>query len=67
MAKENREQNCGNCTHCVSIPANRRFRCTAVPTDPSIFWNGFPEDHWCGVHWAPKKVEKPPIKVTQEK
>ena len=66
MAKETREQNCGNCIHCVAITANRRFRCTAVPTDPSIFWNGFPEDHWCGIYWKEKKTSDDKIVVSKK-
>jgi len=73
MAVVKREKNCGNCIHCFMGGNVRRFRCTAIPRDPSEWWDGFPQDHWCASNWEEKKeVEspkevKPPIKVTQEK
>lgn len=53
MTKED-GKNCGNCKHCVAVTANRRFRCTAIPRNPGEFWDGFAEQHWCGVYWEAK-------------
>ena len=66
MAVVKREKNCSNCDNCVS-GAQRRFRCIALPSKPNDWWDGFPEEHACSIHWIPKKDVKGPIKATQEK
>lgn len=63
MAPIKHEKNCKTCEHCV-LGATRRFKCTALPNNPANWWDGYPEEHWCSVHYTAKKE---PIKVTQEK
>jgi len=46
-----REKNCGNCEYCVRS-STTRFRCKALPTDPTQIWNGNPAEHWCGLYWT---------------
>jgi len=58
MALIKREKNCENCAHCVT-GANRRFRCTALPSNPGLWWDGYASEHWCSVYYSPKtKVEE---------
>jgi len=59
MALIKREKNCENCAHCVT-GANRRFRCTALPSNPGLWWDGYASEHWCSVYYSPKtKVTSP--------
>ena len=65
MAINKREQNCSNCNNCVE-GASKRFRCTALPGDPSVYWNGWPSEHWCTVYYSPKKQESAKPVVTEK-
>ena len=58
-------KNCGNCENCVTGGNPRRFRCIAVPSDPSVFWSGLPEGNSCVAYYTPKKTE--PDKLNKKK
>lgn len=64
-----REKNCGNCEHCVRGAINR-FRCVALPSNPSNYWSGNPDKHWCGLYWtAATSIESKssPLKIPSKK
>lgn len=72
MAIELREKNCGNCEFMVSHGnGSRRFKCNALPHAPSEWWDGLPEEHWCGVYYKaasePRVKSVPVAKPTSQK